>query len=196
MKVYLKSLAGWTPDGLDHQETGERRWGFNIAKLLAKAGHDVTIAQAIMLGGENTIAPYNIKITADAKLSDLDASDFQAVVLPGGMPGAMNLRNSDELMKFTCSLYANGGIVAAICAAPIALAKFGLLEGKKITAYPGFEEYLNGNAPTGRMTESDDRIVTGKGVGAAFEFATRIAEALGKGDRVKKVFDGMFVEVT
>jgi len=162
------------------------------ADVLRRLGFDLVLAglnEIIVVGA------HDIKITADTVLAELDTIDFDAVVLPGGMPGSMNLRNSDELMEFVHTVYAGGGVVAAICAAPVALARFGLTDGKIITAYPGFEEYLNGNVPTGRMTEIDGRIVTGKGPGSAFEFAGRIAEALGESDAVAGIFAGMFIKV-
>jgi len=162
-----------------------------VADVLRRLGFDLVLAGLDDIVVEGA---HDIKISADAVLAELDTVDFDAVVLPGGMPGSMNLRNSDELMEFVYTVYAGGGVVAAICAAPIALARFGLTDGKTITAYPGFEEYLNGNVPTGRMTEIDDRIVTGKGPGAAFEFAGRIAEALGEGDAAAQVFKGMFIK--
>ena len=161
------------------------------ADVLRRAGFDLFLAG---LDGLIVVGAHDIKITADTILAELDTVDFDAIVLPGGMPGSMNLRNSDELMEFVQTVYAGGGVAAAICAAPIALARFGLTDGKTITAYPGFEEYLNGNMPTGRMTEIDGRIVTGKGPGAAFEFAGRIAEALGEGDKAAEIFEGMFVK--
>ena len=161
------------------------------ADVLRRLGFDLTLAG---LDDLVVIGAHDIKITADAQLTELNATDFKAVILPGGIPGAMNLRDSDEVMEFTRAVYAQGGVAAAICAAPVALAHFGLIDGKTITAYPGFEEYLNGNIPTGRMTERDSRIVTGKGAGAAFEFAGRIAEALGEGDKAAKIFEGMFVK--
>jgi len=161
------------------------------ADVLRRLGFSLVLAG---LDDIDVVGAHDIKITADAVLPELNAADFKAVVLPGGMPGSMNLRNSDELMEFTRAVYADGGVAAAVCAAPIALARFGLIDGKTITAYPGFEEYLNGNVPTGRMTEIDGRIVTGKGPGAAFEFAGRIAEALGEGDKVAKIFAGMFIK--
>lgn len=162
------------------------------ADVLRRVGFDLVLAG---LDETVVVGAHDIKITADTILAELDAVDFDAVVLPGGMPGSMNLRDSDELMEFTCAVYADGGVAAAVCAAPVVLARFGLTDGKTITAYPGFEEYFNGNVPTGRMTEIDGRIVTGKGAGAAFEFAGRIAEALGEGDKAAKVFEGMFVKV-
>jgi len=159
------------------------------ADVLRRVGFDLVMAG---LNNIVVVGAHDIKITADAVLSELDTVDFDAVILPGGLPGSMNLRNSNELMDFVHSVHAGGGIAAAICAAPIALARFGLTDGKTITAYPGFEEYLNGNMPTGRMTEIDGLIITGKGPGAAFEFAGCIAEALGEGNRADGVLEGMF----
>jgi len=170
--------------------------GFEEAEAVATADVLRRLGFELVLAGLETLevtGAHNIKIIADAELAELDAADAAAVVLPGGMPGSMNLRNSDELMEFTRTVYDNGGVAAAICAAPVALARFGLTDGKKITAYPGFEQYLNGNMPTGRLTERDGRIVTGKGPGAAFEFGGRIAEALGKGEAVPRLFEAMFV---
>ncbi|MDD5697354.1 MAG: DJ-1/PfpI family protein [Victivallaceae bacterium] len=161
------------------------------ADVLRRLEFDLVLAG---LNGLEAVGAHGIRLLADAQLKNLRAADFGAVVLPGGMPGAMNLRNSDELMEFTGAVYAAGGVAAAICAAPIALARFGLTAGKTITAYPGFEHYLEGNVPTGRPTERDGRIVTGKGPGAAFEFGGRIAEALGKRAAVAKLFTGMFVK--
>ena len=173
--------------------------GFEEAEAVVTADVLRRLGLRLVLAGLNDIkvtGAHDIEITADVQLSELNAADFKVVVLPGGMPGAMNLRNSDELMEFTCAVYADGGVAAAICAAPIALARFGLTDDKRITAYPGFEKYLNGNVPTGHMTEMDDRIITAKGAGAAFEFAGRIAESIGESDEVSKIFDGMFVEVS
>ncbi|MHB9139137.1 MAG: DJ-1/PfpI family protein, partial [Victivallaceae bacterium] len=92
------------------------------------------------------------------------------------------------------TVYNNGGIAAAICAAPIALARAGITDGKKITAYPGFEKYLDKADYTGTITQVDGRVITGKGPGASFEFAAKIAEALGKGEQVKTVLANMFVK--
>lgn len=170
--------------------------GFEETEAVATADVLRRLGFGLVLAGLESLevtGAHDIKITADAELAELNPAAAAAVVLPGGMPGSMNLRNSDALMKFTRTVYDRGGVAAAICAAPIALARFGLTAGKRITAYPGFEQYLDGNMPTGRRTERDGRIVTGKGLGTAFEFGGRIAEALGKGEAVARLFSGMFV---
>ena len=161
------------------------------ADVLRRAGLEVILAG---LNGFEVTGAHDIKITADTVLDELDAANCCCVILPGGLPGSNYLRESDELMEFTQAVYADGGIAAAICAAPIALARFGLIEGKTITAYPGFEEQLDNNCPTGNMTEVDGRIITGKGPGAAFEFGARIAAALGKADAANQIMKGMFAK--
>ena len=95
----------------------------------------------------------------------------------------------DELAR---AMERGGKIVSAICAAPMVLAKAGLLEGKQFTMYPGLDEYL----PAGYRYESamavrDGRIVTGKGPGAVFAFAKELAGALGA--ETSALYEAMFV---
>jgi 4-methyl-5(b-hydroxyethyl)-thiazole monophosphate biosynthesis len=98
----------------------------------------------------------------------------------------------DLIRKFN----SRGAIVAAICAAPIALGRSGVIQGRKVTSYPGNNDKLEGAEYTGSRAERDGNIVTGKGPGASFDFAFELAAALGKprGD-VKKLYDSMFVNV-
>lgn len=137
---------------------------------------------------------HDIFVEADCRVHSLDFSEVAAVILPGGMPGAANLRESQLVMDLIHAVNDNKGIVAAICAAPIALYRAGVINGKKITCYPGFEETLRDVNYTGKMTEVDGNIITGKGPGAAFEFSVRLAEALGKKNEVKELYGVMFVD--
>jgi protein deglycase len=112
------------------------------------------------------------------------------------MPGSENLRGSDAVMDALKRMNAKGGIVCAICAAPIALGRAGLLQGKSATSYPGFNSRLEGANYTGSRVERDGNVITGKGAGASFEFAAVVAEALGKPKSdIKKLYDAMFVNI-
>ena len=145
------------------------------------------------LNSKKVTGSHGIIVEADMLLKDVDLSQVKLIFLPGGMPGSKNLRDNDLLMDVLNKVYSDGGITAAICAAPIALGRAGLLKGKKATCYPGFEEMLEGADYTASRIEIDGRVITGKGPGVSFEFAAAVASALGKEEAVKKTFDGMFI---
>ena len=142
--------------------------------VLRRLNIEVTMAA---LKGREVAGAHGIRVAADAELAAIAPDGFDALVLPGGMPGAVNLLAvKDQVRDF-----ARGGkITAAICAAPIVLSAAGVLEGRTFTMYPGFGKFLRaGEAPTGRLVESDGPVVTGKGPGATFLFAAAVARALG-----------------
>lgn len=145
--------------------------------ILRRCEFDVVIAGS---DSNCVTGAHQIKVSCDKLLSELNPKDFHAVVLPGGMPGSTNLRDSATVKNAVLTVYNQGGIVAAICAAPLALAEFGLTEGRNITGYPGVEGKFGNCNYTGKTTESDKRIITGRGPAAVFEFAAVISEALEK----------------
>lgn len=141
---------------------------------------------------------HQICIEADALLSDRKSEKFDLVVLPGGMPGAATLRDHWGVQKLVQAQHAGGGLVAAICAAPIALAKAGVLEGKKATCFPGFEEQLvaGGAQPQSSSTAAvvrDGNVITSRGVGTALVFSLALVEALRDGATAKMLGERMLV---
>jgi 4-methyl-5(b-hydroxyethyl)-thiazole monophosphate biosynthesis len=147
------------------------------------------------LGSCEISGAHGISIETDCEIEDVEADDVALFVLPGGMPGSKNLRDSEAVIELAKKVHASGNYVAAICAAPIALGRAGLLKGRKATCFPGFENQLDCAEYTGLRIECDDRVITAKGAGVAFEFAAKLAEVLGKKETVKEVFDGMFARV-
>ena len=133
---------------------------------------------------------HGITIKADITLSQLPPCHPEAVVLPGGMPGTKNLDACEELKKLILSAKEDGALVCAICAAPMILGKMGLLEGKKATCYPGFEEYLTGATVAGRV-RVDGNIITACGMGAAIEFGLAIVEELKGKALAQKIKDAV-----
>ena len=150
--------------------------------------------EVVIAGLSKTVkGSHGITIQADFLLSELKESEFDAVFLPGGMPGAANLRDSSEVLALVKKVNARGGIVSAICAAPIALKAAGVIEGKKVTSHPSVKNDLKGCIHTGKLTETDGNVVTGKGPGAAFEFAVKVASALGRTTEAESLMGNMFV---
>ena len=138
---------------------------------------------------------HGVRIVADCRLSEVKASMLDAVVLPGGMPGSENLRKNPAVLELVRAVSKAGGVCAAICAAPIVLKAAGVIEGKRVTAYPApfVKEALTGCTNTGGRAEVDGKIVTGKGPGASFEFAVKLAAALGKEAEARQLMNVMFV---
>lgn len=153
---------------------------------------DVTVAG---LNGLQVEAAHNMVFNADVEFADCRADQFDVLFLPGGMPGSVNLRDDDRVGAMAQEMDQAGKLVTAICAAPITLGKAGLLNGRKATCYPGFEDQLNCLDYTANMTEVDGNIITGKGPGASFEFAMKVAVALGKSEEIEKMYGRMFVTV-
>lgn len=108
--------------------------------ILRRAGVEVTIAA---VGGEKIVrSARQISVVADALAEELDYTVFDACILPGGIPGVPNLKADATVRRVCRDFAAEGKVVAAICAAPTALAAFGVLNGKKATVYPGMDADL------------------------------------------------------
>ena len=150
--------------------------GLLCVDILRRAGVEVTIAA---VGGEKIVkSARQISVVADALAEELDYTVFDACILPGGIPGVPNR-----------DFAAEGKVVAAICAAPTALAAFGVLNGKKATVYPGMDADLTaaGASYTGLPLTIDGSIVTGEALGAAIPFALALARILAGADAANRV---------
>ncbi|GHV36063.1 DJ-1 family protein [Spirochaetia bacterium] len=152
---------------------------------LRRAGLEVTTAA---VGASRTVTgSHGIPVTADAVLPDLvkagkaAASAWDAVLIPGGMPGAANLAASTETGALLKEMAAAAGkIVAAICASPaVVLAPLGILAGRRFTCYPGMEEKVSGArwSDDKVVIDSDSAggsIITSRGAGTAAAFAIAV----------------------
>jgi 4-methyl-5(b-hydroxyethyl)-thiazole monophosphate biosynthesis len=119
-----------------------------------------------------------------------DAVDFAGgamLVLPGGMPGADNLNRHEGLRSQLLHYHNEGKWIAAICAAPLVLGSLRLLDGKRATAYPGFEDRLGGAIFTDAPVVKAGRIITAKGPGAVFDFGLTLVSCLAGQEKASEV---------
>ena len=137
--------------------------------LLRRAGIQVTI---LGMHSPEVRGSHDIVVKA-AMLFDNFAASFDALVLPGG-PGHKHLLGSDKLLEKIRATHAQNLLCAAICAAPIVLAKAGILKGKKATCFPGEEENLTGAIFVEKETVVDGNIITSRGAGTSVNFALEI----------------------
>lgn len=133
----------------------------------------------------------NIPIMADALFEDVDFTDADMLILPGGQPGATNLANHKGVEILLRQFMDADKPVAAICAAPMVLGGHGLIDGRKVTTYPGCEPGLGKALCTGALVEQDANLITGKGPAAAVEFANAIIRLLRSEELQKEVCSKM-----
>ena len=148
--------------------------------FMRRADIEVT---TVGVGGEYITGAHGITVKADVCDSDVSANDadIEMVVLPGGMPGTLNLKASAKVNEFIDCAYDKGAFIGAICAAPSILGEKGLLKGKMAVCYPGFEDKLLGATVFQAGVICDGNIITATAAGAAVDFAAQLIAAL-KGD--------------
>ena len=176
-KVYI-----FFADGLEEIE------GLTVVDMMRRAGIDIEIVS--INNGLKVTGSHNISIDADVILNDIQPSSADMFVLPGGLPGTNHLADNETLGKILKEAAAAGKYVAAICAAPSVLGKYGILAGKRATCYPGFEDKLTGAHCCTDNVVVDGSVITSRGMGTAIEFAACLVSLLKKdeeaGEDLKK----------
>jgi 4-methyl-5(b-hydroxyethyl)-thiazole monophosphate biosynthesis len=142
--------------------------------LLRRAGVDARTV-SIYPGRSDVTGARKITVRADMTIDEAKPQKEDIIVLPGGMPGTVNLLECDDLMKTVDDHNAEGGRIAAICAAPARiLGSKRLLRGKKATCYPGMEDLLEGATAVTDSVVTDGNITTSRGLGTAVDFACEL----------------------
>ena len=152
----------------------------SLVDILRRAEID---AASVGLDKKCVCGAHGIEMIADEILDDMKVSEFDMIVLPGGLPGAENLAKSEKLGKILRDFDANNAKIGAICAAPWALATAGVLKSS-YTCYPGFESQIAHPGYTNSANVvKDQNIMTSRGPATAMEFALQIVREL-KGEQV------------
>ena len=137
---------------------------------------------------------HGIEVVSDISFDDIDLSEMDALILPGGMPGVNNLDTDDRVIKALKYAMENNILVCAICAAPTILGNYGFTIGKKAVCYPGFESYLIGAEVSYGRVLRDGNMITSRGAGTAIDFALEIVRALKDDETAEKISKGIVYE--
>lgn len=143
--------------------------------ILRRAGFEL---ETVGVNGKIAVSSHNIPVTCDITIDEAKFNNIEAIILPGGMPGTINLENNSKVQKFIDYSVDNGLLIGAICAAPSILGHKNLLNGKKATCFPGFEKDLFGADVLDTFVVCDGNIITAKGAGAAFQFGFELLSYL------------------
>lgn len=155
--------------------------GFEIIEALApvdmlrRAKIEV---KTVGVTGEYVASSCGVVVKSDISLSNVEIENANAIILPGGMPGTVNLENNQTVQSCIDYCADRNILICAICAAPSILGHKNLLNGKEATAYPGFENELNGAKLSEKLVVRDGNFITARGAGVATEFGLKIVSAL------------------
>ena len=159
--------------------------------VLRRGGLDVTTV-SVADDSQVVESAHGVQIVADALFNDCDFADADLLLLPGGMPGAQNLYEHGGVRQAVLSQHEAGRRVAAICAAPaVVLSQIGVLDGRRATCYPGFEQLLTKASYTGDLVTVDGNVITAEGPAAAFPFAYELLSQIVSKEVATQVAEGM-----
>ena len=179
----MKKIGVFLAEGFEEIE------GLTVVDILRRAGVDaVTIAIA---GKRQLSGSHNIHVVADQVYEDVDFDELDGIVLPGGMPGTLNLKAHEGVVAKVQEFARNGKLTAAICAAPIVLGFAGVLEGRCATCYPGNEAEMTGAVPKTEEVVRDQNIITSRGMGTAIPFALALTAYLISEEKAREIADSI-----
>lgn len=158
-----------------------------VVDMLRRAGEEIIMVS--VTGERKVTSSHKVAVEADAVFEEVDYGTVDVLVLPGGMPGTLNLASCEKLISLVKKHNDQGKTIAAICAAPSILGEIGLLEGKRACCFPGYEEKLSGAEVSYHETETDGNIITSRGMGTAVAFAAAILTKAAGEDTAKEILN-------
>ncbi len=143
--------------------------------LMRRAGISVA---TVGLNGKVITGSHGIPVAADLEIGEMDLTQMEGIVLPGGMGGVKSILASQSALDAVRFAWDNGMLTAAICAAPTILAALGITDGKNATCYPGCEENMGSANMVTAAAVTDGKLITGASAGCAIPFGLAIITAL------------------
>lgn len=179
----MKKIGVFLADGCEEIEA------LTVVDIARRAGMEVAM---ISVSGEKQVkSSHNVTFLTDIPAEYMDFDMLDGIVLPGGMPGTLNLGANEIVQKIIYEFAEKGKLVAAICAAPSVLGEAGLLQGKNATCHPGFEEKLLGANTSTEDVVVDGNIITSRGMGTAIPFALEIIRYFTDDSKVAEICKGL-----
>jgi 4-methyl-5(b-hydroxyethyl)-thiazole monophosphate biosynthesis len=163
-----------------------------IIDVLRRAG--LKVISVSVTGNRMVTGSHRIEIKADQLFEEVDYSAGEMIILPGGMPGSKNLNEHEGLKQQIIDYQRRGKYLAAICAAPIVFGNLGILKGKRVVCYPGYEAHLIGAEVLSNSYMVDNNIITGRGAGVALQFSLEIVTILKGEESAIQLRKAMLVE--
>jgi len=158
--------------------------------LLRRAGVEV---RTVGLNGKVIYGSHGIGVEADIEISQLDLTDLEMIVLPGGLGGVASIRGCQAAMEAVRYAYENGKYTAAICAGPTVLADLGIVNGKNATCYPGCEGQMGSANMVNAAAVTDGKLITGTSAGCAVPFGLALIAALKGQEEANRIADQIVI---
>lgn len=166
----MKKAAILIADGCEEIEA------LTVVDILRRA--DITIDMISIRNLGKAKGSHGITFLTDKNIKETDFREYDALILPGGMPGTEHLQNNAKVVHEVQTFFEQKKLVAAICAAPTVLSYAGILSGKKAICYPGLEKKFRDAVITEEDVVLDGNVITSRGLGTAISFALAIIEYL------------------
>ena len=179
----MKKIGIFMADGCEEIE------GLTVVDIVRRAKMEIVMIS--ITGKREVTSSHQVTFLTDALAAEVDYDTLDGIVLPGGMPGTLNLQADETVNKVIRQFAAEGRLVCAICAAPSVLGAAGILEGKCATCHPGFEEKLTGAKVEKKEVVVDGNVITSRGMGTAIPFALEIVRYFADDETVEQVRKGL-----
>ncbi|MBU3839718.1 MAG: DJ-1/PfpI family protein [Candidatus Ruminococcus intestinipullorum] len=176
----MKQVSVFLAEGFEEIEA------LTVTDLLRRAGINV---QNVSVTGQRIVkGSHQIGVETDALFEEMDFTNMDMLVLPGGMPGTLNLQKHEGLETLLKQFYLDKKYLAAICAAPTVLGAWGFLENRKACCYPSMEEQLKAKEVIqNQEVVVDEMVITSRGLGTAIPFALKLIELLCGNEKAEEI---------
>ena len=180
----MKNICILLADGFEEIEA------LTVSDIMRRAN---LTCDLVSIGEKQVESSHGVVVQAD-KIFDEDMQ-YDLVVIPGGIPGATNLRDDERVIKFVKRQNKEGKLIGAICAGPIVLGKAGITEGRNMTSYPGYEDELPNCEYSEEAVVVDGNIITSRGPATSMAFSYKLLEKLGYENKVETISSGMLYKM-